>query len=289
MDKNVLKAVIITCIILVIAIFVGLFLLGYLRQRPGGITVFSSTDAEVYVDGVSVGKTPYDGTTNKKIVEVRISPTDTQLDSYKEDVSVIPDHKSIVSRDFDPEKNISYGYTAYFEKINKDESGLNLTSNPDSAQIYIDNLPKGFAPYKQNRISVSEHKIEFKTEGYEPLSLTSKVLKGYALNINAVLKPNVEEVKAVESETKTYILIHDTPTGYLRVRSAPGTDGEEIHQVSPGEKYLFLDEDPDTGWYKIQLQPPAPGLPEGLVGWVSNDYSEKIEETIDARDLDTSN
>ena len=76
-----------------------------------------------------------------------------------------------------------------------------------------------------------------------------------------------------KTELKSFIEILDTPTGFLRVRTLPGSAGSEIHQVKPGEKYPFLEEDEETGWFKIQFQDPAPGLPEGIVGWVSNEFT----------------
>lgn len=60
------------------------------------------------------------------------------------------------------------------------------------------------------------------------------------------------------------VLILQTPTGFLRVRSTPG--GSEVGQVSPGQSFTFLDE--QSGWYKIQLS-------DGTMGWVSSQYSKK--------------
>ena len=47
----------------------------------------------------------------------------------------------------------------------------------------------------------------------------------------------------------------------------------EIDQVAPGDKFLLLDTDPASGWYKIQLEEPVPGLPNGRSGWISNEYA----------------
>ena len=70
-------------------------------------------------------------------------------------------------------------------------------------------------------------------------------------------------------------MILTTPTGFLRVRTSPGLGGEEIAQVPSGSRYPYLDEDVATGWVKIQYKDPAPGLPEGITGWVSGEYVEK--------------
>ena len=76
---------------------------------------------------------------------------------------------------------------------------------------------------------------------------------------------------------KTYVEILKTSTGFLRMRTKPGTAGEEIAELKTGNKYLYLDTDGVTGWYEIQYQDPAPGMPNGIVGLVSNQFTKKIE------------
>ena len=78
---------------------------------------------------------------------------------------------------------------------------------------------------------------------------------------------------------KTFVLILKTPTGFLRVRTLPGSGGEEIAEVKPGEKYRYLDTDEASGWYKIQYKEPVAGLPDGITGWVSNQYSQIATES----------
>ncbi|MEX0587240.1 MAG: SH3 domain-containing protein [Patescibacteria group bacterium] len=62
------------------------------------------------------------------------------------------------------------------------------------------------------------------------------------------------------------VQILDTPIGYLRVRSGPGTSYSQIGQAPEGSKYTYLGEQGD--WFKIQF-----GSKEG---WVSKDYSKKL-------------
>jgi uncharacterized protein YgiM (DUF1202 family) len=60
------------------------------------------------------------------------------------------------------------------------------------------------------------------------------------------------------------VVIADTPTGFLRVRSTPG--GEEVGKVKPGDKLPFISE--NDGWYQVALE-------TGETGWVSKEYSTK--------------
>lgn len=59
------------------------------------------------------------------------------------------------------------------------------------------------------------------------------------------------------------ITISDTPTGFLRVRSAPG--GKELGKLDPGKKYPVLDS--KLGWLNILLD-------DGTSGWVSGKYTD---------------
>lgn len=67
---------------------------------------------------------------------------------------------------------------------------------------------------------------------------------------------------------KPYIIIKDTPTGFLRVRKEPSTSADEVSRVNPGEKYTILDS--QSGWYQISYN----GTDKG---WVAGQYTEKVE------------
>jgi len=60
--------------------------------------------------------------------------------------------------------------------------------------------------------------------------------------------------------------ILQTGTGFLRVRSGPGTSYSEIGRATPGDKYKYLGEEGD--WLKIDFN--------GQEGWVSKEFSKKI-------------
>lgn len=69
---------------------------------------------------------------------------------------------------------------------------------------------------------------------------------------------------------KPYIIILDTPTGFLRVRSQPTTkNSEEIGRVKPGEKYHVLKFD-ESNWYEINFSGTSSG-------WVSGQYAQKVD------------
>jgi len=85
-------------------------------------------------------------------------------------------------------------------------------------------------------------------------------------------KATLTGAKATPTEgppmAKPYVLIKETPTGWLRVRMEPSTTATEAAKVNPGEKYPLLEE--KGGWYKIRYS----GDKEG---WISAQYATKFE------------
>ena len=263
-----------------------LFLIGYFKPKPGGILVSSTPVSNVFVNGNLVGKTPYEGTFKAGEISIKLVPEtlDKNYIPYETKTNLISGVKTVIKREFGDNGEESSGDMVSFEKEVGKTASLIVTSTPDNSQVSIDGTPKGFSPFKLSTITPGEHQISIKSAGYLERNLTVKIVEGYRLSIVFNLASSAassEAVAGVTTETKTFVEILETPTGFLRVRTEPGTAGSEIHQVKTGEKYIFLEEDGQTGWFKIQVQEAAPGLPDGIVGWVSNEYSKKIDEEVE--------
>src|SRR6185369_18054521 len=115
---------------------------------------------------------------------------------------------------------------------------------------------RGFAPYKTSVISPALHQITVKVSGYTDRVMTVETKQGFRLTVFAKLSKseddsqNTQTTEATPSSTiKSYVEILNTPTGFLRVRTEPGSAGEEIAEVKPGSKYPYLDTDISTGWF----------------------------------------
>jgi uncharacterized protein YgiM (DUF1202 family) len=161
-----------------------------------------------------------------------------------------------------------------FDKTGSTDASLIVISTPSYAKVSIDGNPKGFTPYNNSSVSSAEHQITISSLGFTDRVVTVKTMSGFRLTLFAKLAKAENINPAVTTVTsKTYVQILSTPTGLLRMRTKPGAAGEEIAELKVGSKYLYLDTDAATGWYEIQYQAPAPGLPNGITGWVSNQYS----------------
>lgn len=87
--------------------------------------------------------------------------------------------------------------------------------------------------------------------------------------VEATISTSTEEVvlPIIEKEEEINVLILDTPTGWLNVRSGAGTTNEQVDRVSPNEEYLLLEE--NDNWYKIKIN-------DNTEGWITSQYAEKI-------------
>jgi len=72
------------------------------------------------------------------------------------------------------------------------------------------------------------------------------------------------EISTNDAEVSGSVIIGDTPTGWLRVRSSANTGSEEVAKVNPGESFNLVDS--SNGWFQIEL-------PDGVTGWVSGQYA----------------
>lgn len=82
---------------------------------------------------------------------------------------------------------------------------------------------------------------------------------------------------AVISPESEKVLILDTPTGWLNVRSGPGKNYPIITKVYPGKSYPLLQE--EEKWYKIQLDSGGVDNTQPVnnkdEGWVASQYATK--------------
>lgn len=256
------------------------FLVGYFKPKKAGILIETVPAALVYVDGVQVGRTPYEATRPPSEVVIKLIPEslDKPLVPYEIKVTLGAGIKTVIKREFGESDETSAGEVVSFEKVGAGETSLAVVSIPDSAQVSIDGQIKGFSPIKLTDINAGEHQIAVLAERFKERTLTVKAITGYKLTVVVKLalnpelpkeKPKNEQTK--EPEKKYQVEILTTPNGFLRVRSEPTITADELVKVKSGEKFKFIEEDSKTGWFKIEYE-------AGKEGWVSNDYTKKVEE-----------
>lgn len=274
---KVLKIVIISLVSLISAVTAMFFLIGYFREKPGGVFIDASPVSNVFINGNLVGRTPYTSSLKVGEITLKLVPksSDKNLIVYETKIQLIAGIQTVIRREFGDTEDSSSGDVISFDKLSGRSVGLVVTSIPLNAQVSVDGLAQGFAPYETSAITPAEHQITVGAPGYTDRIMTVKTQTGYRLSLFAKLAKVVEQTPTSTPvpEVKTYVQILSTPTGFLRMRTEPGSRGEEIAELKVGSKYLYLDTDVATGWYEIQYQTSVSGLPNGITGWVSNQYS----------------
>jgi hypothetical protein len=140
-------------------------------DRPHAILKIQSLvpDAEVFLDGSSIGKAPIDR---------------RDLDPGKHYIVVRKDGYAEYKREVDLVENVPLMFAAELRAI----AGLKFLSNPRGAQVTIDGEPIGATPATRPEVPAGEHVVEFKLAGYFDSRQTIKVEGGRERIVSADLK-----------------------------------------------------------------------------------------------------
>lgn len=283
-----LKNVVVVLLIAILLLTATLALIFYFKPRVSGIRVTSTPSASVYINGVLVGKTPYIGIHNPEQIDLKLIPDGSGKDMlpYETKINLVAGIETAVDRNFDANDDSSSGSIISFDKADGKLAGLVVITNPDGAELWIDGVQQSNTPYSLNSITTGKHAVTVKSPGYKDFSANIKTRDRLKLTFFVKLAKESDSAQSEGAPSPSpltssgkYVVINDTPTGFLRMRTAPGAAGDEIAELKPGDKYLYLETDSETGWYKIQYNAPAAGLPNGITGWVSNQYASIASES----------
>lgn len=276
------------------------------KTNNAAISVSTTPKSTVFIDGARVGETPFlkdKVEAGEHIIKLVPETTTNNLVSWEGKVKLEPNVLTVINRTLGTSESNSWGEVIWLEKIaSKDKSSLAVVSVPDQAVVKIDGEPKGFAPLVLEELTPGSYQITVASPGYEERTISAKTIAGYKLIVNVQLAQKIEGIaeatpSAQEGEitpspqptssnkttptatpspkagitppAKPYVIIKETPTGWLRVRLAPSTSATEAAKVKPGEMFPYLKEK-ENGWYKIEYE-------EGKEGWVSGTYADLIE------------
>lgn len=248
----------------------------------GGLQVTTNIKAQVFLNNKLVGQSPLCLCEGKNTIasgdyNLKIVPLDKSQTQFVVKVKVNPNVLTAVDRTFLPGA-LASSYILMLEKTNEREPQLFVASIPDTSLVSVDGESEGVTPLYIKSLPVSEHEIEIEKPGFAKKTIRVKAVAGFKLVLNAILgtEATAEEIQQVASESAETIptasptpagpqvLIGQTPTGFLRVRSEASAGSSEIGQVKPGELYPLLSE--EDSWFQIQLT-------DGTRGWISKTYA----------------
>ncbi len=274
------KAILIVIIFLAVLIFGGYKLLSLKSSGIAGLKVNSTPNASIFLNDKLLGKTPYDDkyTSGEYILKLIPEGISNQTVSWQGKINLNPSLLTYVNRELGTSELTSAGEILTLEKTSQSTSQLGVVSQPDGATVLVDGQEKGNTPLAPIEVTTGEHEVAVSSPGFSGRTVRISAVTGYKLlaNIQLALAPG-QEIPATASATiiakekemaRPYVLIKDTPTGFLRVRVASSLSATEAAQVKPGEKYPYVDQ--KEGWFQITYE-------TGKNGWVSASYSQKVE------------
>lgn len=277
-------------ILFVVLVILGISFAGYKlavsrSARVSGLKVVSVPAASIFLNEKLIGKTPFEDNQPPGEYVIKLIPDDStgSVVSWQGKVTLAPSLLTYVKRELGGSELTSAGEILVLEKIAGSETQITVSSTPDAAAVLIDGQQRGTTPYSAHDILPGEHDVAVSSPGFIQRTVRTQAISGYKVNVNfqlALVNSGVPTssdsatvvptgaVKTEDQKKNAVAVIKDTPTGFLRVRSSPGTGSSEVAQIKPGEKYDILEE--KDGWYKIPYE-------TGKEGWISARYVTKQE------------
>ena len=291
-----MRKFVLPAIALILVLGVGGFIIKqkFLQPAQAGLQVSSNPPATIFLDEKEMGMTPNEWQNLKPgEVTLKLVPqaTATTYFPWETKIKLINGMVAVVNREFGETESASAGEVMTMEKIaDKKSASLAVISIPDSAVVTLNNETKGFTPVSLDGLTEGNFEVRVSANGYQERMVRVKLVDGYKLMVNVKLAEEEKEGEEGEGEgeeeaevtgtpapkaevtpkttppPRPYVLIKDTPTGWLRVRIEPSIAATEAAKVNPGEMYSLIDE--ESGWYKIEYE-------EDEEGWISGQYAEK--------------
>src|SRR5258708_21150360 len=242
--------------LVLILIILTFFLIDKLKPKSAGILVESNTASAVYINGIRVGVTPYTGARNSGSAILKLVPQDgsQHFTPYEVKVNLAAGIKTVVRRNFSKNPTESSSEVISFEKTDLPDASISVVSLPDSAQVSVDGLLRGFTPLKITSLTTGAHQLSIAASGYQTRDIQIKTLANYRLTAIVQLGSTAQVSGAMAVATPTpvavpIIKILKTPPSFLQLTTTPHTPSNKVGQVHPGEKYKLLTTDKVTGWF----------------------------------------
>ncbi|KKS65438.1 hypothetical protein A3A14_01325 [Candidatus Daviesbacteria bacterium RIFCSPLOWO2_01_FULL_43_38] len=232
-------------------------------KEKAGLKITAVPEAMVSIDGVAVGKTPYQSE------DLKVGSLKVRLEggggAWEGSVKLTNGTLSVVGRELAANTASASG-----EILTLDSGkGVTITSIPDGAGVEIDGKTYGVTPLVVSDIVPGDHTFILSHANFTKRSIKAVLPQNMSLMIAVDLA--VSEAEAVNFPVPqviaaTKLIIKQTPTGFLRVRDKPNLSGAEIGRLSAGDSVVQLEE--LSGWVKIRLE-------NSTEGYISSQYVQK--------------
>src|SRR3989344_4018859 len=282
-------------ILIIILLVIGgvIKLVATRSPKEGELRVEASPTVSVFLDNKLLGRTPLREkvTAGEYTIHLVAESTTSEMPPWQAKISVGANLLTFVNAVLSESELSSAVDVLWLEKSIAGKPELSVVTNPDAASVVLDDVTKGITPITISDVTAGDHTLTVTSPGFLTRTMKVKLTSGYkliasmklALSAGGVPQPEATQganssptpslksgSTATSSATpqKPYVVIKDTPTGFLRVRMEASTSATEAARVNPGEKNHIFDE--KTGWYQISFD----GTNKG---WISGQYADKVE------------
>lgn len=246
----------------------------------GALQVTAVPVSNVYLNGKFLGKTPLCKCEGKDVLasgnySLKLVPlAGDNLLPYEENITITKGILTVVDRTFGVGEYATGSVITLVPLSDPKAVQLFVASFPSDVSVTIDGNNSGNTPLMTKSLTDSDHELLLSKNGYSDKIVHVHTVAGYQLKalitlgllpVTSTQSANFQNASLTPVE-KVRVIILDTPTGFLRVRSEPSLGASETAQVKPGDSFDYVDE--QTGWYEIKLT-------NGQSGWVSTQYSQK--------------
>ena len=153
----------------------------------GTVSIQSNpTGADVYADGVYIGRTRSDG----PLVYTQVKPGTHSLRLTKSGYQDYTSTGTVVAgRNYDLDITLN-------PVPNPSTGSISVTSSPIGAQVYVNNLFRGYSPLSVDDLTPGMYTVDLKLNGYEDWQSAATVTAGKTTQISATLIPKTAPTPA---------------------------------------------------------------------------------------------
>lgn len=237
-------------------------------QARSGLRLEGSQKAKVFLNEKEVGVTPFQDenlTEGEYLVTLKAESEATSSAQWSGYVKLNAGTLTVVNRELANQKQSQAGETITLEK----GKGVTIVSTPTQAEVSLDGAIVGRTPITLSSVTSGEHQFIISKENFVRRSIRATLIEGYNLVLTvdlAIAEADLTKLPTVPITSTQQVVVKQTPTGFLRVRTSPTLTGTEVAQVKPGDVLTLLEEIPN--WDRVRL-------PSGKEGYVSSAYVEK--------------
>jgi uncharacterized protein YgiM (DUF1202 family) len=305
MKKFLLPIVVTVLLILIIGLIVKSV---FFKNADAGLRIESIPQGEVFLNGQSVGKTPFESeklTPGEKTIKIVPDSSFGNFTNWETKIKLTSGAMSLIKREFAETDNKTSGEIVTFEKTtDKKSTSLLIISIPDSVVVKVNGESRGFTPVSLDKLSEGEYEITLSAPGFNERIVNLKLFYGFKSTLNVKLSA-IDEGTITPTPTPAPITtgtVIPTPSSKTPTPSAKITPivTKGPTPTIPEKPYILINETP-TGWLRVRSDAAAtaseigkvyPGETYALldeksgwikinyktdtIGWVSGQYVKKV-------------